>query len=186
MTVEALMLTGEEEPYELHEKFQCLFNKSLLSLISGLITESMKSPDSRQEINCVRDPEHQPFMADTLTTSRSGVDIEIPHKVKTTHFNEHPDPNVKEAMAGLNAPQYPGENTQVFEQRHAAAVRTCNASDATPAPAFIGKTGPYSMRGMTRLAKKSPVQPKAETESSASIPTQQESVHQTRAIKMED
>ena len=45
MTVEALMLMGEEEPYELHETFQYLFNKSLLSLISGLITESMKSPD---------------------------------------------------------------------------------------------------------------------------------------------
>ena len=49
MTVEALMLTGEEELYEMHEKFQYLFNKSLLSLISGLIVESMKSPDSRQE-----------------------------------------------------------------------------------------------------------------------------------------
>ena len=125
-------------------------------------------------------------MADTLTTSRLGVDIEIPQKVKSTHFDENPDPNVEEAMAGLNAPQYPGETTQVFEQRRAAAVHACNASDATPAQAFIGKAGPYSMRKMTWSAKKSPVQPKAETESSASIPTRQESVHQTRAIKMED
>ena len=53
MAVEALMLTGEEEPYEWHEKFQYLFSKSLLSLISGLIAESMKSPDSRQERNHV-------------------------------------------------------------------------------------------------------------------------------------
>ena len=170
MTMEALMLTGEEESYEMHERFQYLFNKSLLSLISSLIAESMKSPDSRQEINRIRDLEHQPSMADTLTTSQLGVDIEIPQKMKSTHFNEHPDPNIEEAMARLNAPQYPGENTQVFKQRRAATVHVRNASDATPAPAFIGKAGPYSMRGTTRSAKKSPIQPKAETESSASIP----------------
>jgi len=53
-----------------------------------------------------------------MTTSYLGVDIVIPLKVKlsSTIVANQVDPNVEGAIAGLDAPQQPGEPTQAYEQ----------------------------------------------------------------------
>jgi len=50
------------------------------------------------------------------------------------------DPNVAGALAGLTAPQQPGETIQLYDQRHAAVERM----RGSPTPAFFGQAGEHS------------------------------------------
>ena len=74
--------------------------------------------------------------------STSSVNIVIP-----TEVGQNPglptimeDPNIAGAIAGLVAPRQPGETTQNYEQRRAAAGRY----QGSPTPAFFGKAGERS------------------------------------------
>jgi len=87
-------------------------------------------------------------------------------KPPLTLRDNQPDPNMEGVIAGLDAPQQPGESTQAYEQRCAAALRLRN----TPMPAFFGHAGSPTMKASLPSAHERPVSPKAETEASTGVP----------------
>jgi hypothetical protein len=110
---------------------------------AGLLKQS-------QDLHTVTSRNVKPSPQRVKEVRTSSVNIIIPPEAKQPP--EIPllmeDPNVVGAVAKLTAPREPGETSQVYEQRRAAAERW----RGTPTPAFIGQAGERSKQWMEHSA----------------------------------
>jgi len=117
IVLETMEDLGHEDLSKRNTVFYGMFKKQLMSLIDMQLSHQIASllPIAKPRI-C--EPEHQPSLVDATTTSRLGMDIVIPSEAKPplTLRDNQPDPNMEEVIAGLDAPQQPGESTQAYEQ----------------------------------------------------------------------